>query len=499
MNQLIAVFTTVLNMSITASYVAVGVILIRLILRKAPKIYSYALWSAVFVRLITPVTFTAAFSLFGLLHVGGQSDAGQLVYVPYQIGLMQQPEVDLGMNSLGSGDSFKWSLPGAEMTNSINPMQIVMMLASLVWALGIAVLLLYSIISYLKIMNRVRTATSVRDNIYETDRIDTPFVCGFIKPKIVVPVGLSENELQYILLHEQTHIRRRDYLIKPFAFILVIVHWFNPMMWLSFASMSKDMEMSCDECVMKSMGSDIKYNYSHSLLSLSVGRSGGLKGSPLAFGESHIKSRIKNIVRYKKPRVWVITLALAVTASFLVALTANPIQAPVEASTYTDRYNESTIRQLLDNRTLYVGNNSKVVALVDAMPLPSDIIREKVELQTSSAPYEIKIFYDLSDDSKVPEPNAVHSEYFYRHAIILFSLIDNVNRISYVIDGFTVSNDSESNSFSFDREIADKAFGKDVRQFAKNEESFTSFLHNVNQLEYKQVLQRLTTSGGFNK
>lgn len=136
-------------------------------------------------------------------------------------------------------------------------------------------------------INNVRTATLVRDNIFETDRIDSPFVCGFIKPKIYVPINLPEQELSYILAHEQTHIRRLDYLVKPFAFLVLIIHWFNPIMWLSFALMSKDMEMSCDESVIRRMGSDRKASYSNSLLSLAVKRSGLLVGSPLAFGESH--------------------------------------------------------------------------------------------------------------------------------------------------------------------------------------------------------------------
>ncbi|UZN01087.1 M56 family metallopeptidase [Lysinibacillus sp. MHQ-1] len=154
-------------------------------------------------------------------------------------------------------------------------MQIIVWIGSLIWITGIVILLLFSILSYLKILVKVRTATLVKDNIYETDQIDTPFVCGFLKPKIYIPIGMSDHELSYILLHEKIHIMRRDYLIKPFAFMLLIIHWFNPLMWLSYALMSKDMEMSCDESVVNKMGHQIKGSYSTSLLTLSVSKKGG--------------------------------------------------------------------------------------------------------------------------------------------------------------------------------------------------------------------------------
>ena len=235
---------------------------------------------------------------------------------------MQNPAADVGFGRINH--LVNSSLPSAIPAASANPLQIIMEIAGLIWAAGIAALLIYSIVSYLKATNNLKTATHVRNNIFETDRITTPFVCGFIKPKIYVPAGIGSNELSYILAHEQTHIDRFDYLIKPLAFLALIVHWFNPLMWLSFALMSNDMEMSCDECVIKKMGSAAKSGYSYSLLSLSVKRSGLILGSPLAFGESNIKPRIKNILNYKKPALWVVVLAVVATVSLLVALTANP-------------------------------------------------------------------------------------------------------------------------------------------------------------------------------
>lgn len=330
MSGLAFVFTTVLNMSITASYAALGVILIRhLLLRRAPKVYSYALWLAVLVRLVTPVTFTAPFSIFGLLDAGARQEPGQLIYLPQQIGFMEQPAIHTGVSVINQ--AINPLLPGAEAANSVNPMQTAMAAASVVWAAGVAVLLAYSVYSYLKTMSTVRTATRIRDHIYETDRIRTPFVGGLIRPRIYVPLGLGEAELAYISAHEETHIRRRDYWIKPFAYFLVIVHWFNPIMWISFAGMSKDMEMSCDESVMKTMSAHAKQDYARSLLSHATGHFGWLKGSPLAFGESHVKSRIKNIMKFSEPRMWKVMAAAAVTAVTIVVFTANPKPLPALA------------------------------------------------------------------------------------------------------------------------------------------------------------------------
>lgn len=330
-----ALFTAVLNMSITASYVALAVMVIRLLFRKAPKVFSYALWLAVLLRLVSPFSFHSAFSFFSFLKTNAQASTGAMEYVPHQIGLMPTPAVDVG--SGGINQVINSSLPPAEPAASVNSIQIIMEIAGMIWVVGMVILLVYGIISYLRVIHNVRTATLVKGNIFETDRIATPFLCGFIKPKIYVPVGLNDNELSYIVAHEQTHIRRRDYLIKPFAFFVLIVHWFNPVMWVSFAFMSKDMEMSCDESVIKKMGSEIKSSYSNSLLSLSLKRSSFFVGSPLAFGESHVHSRIKNVLNYKKPASGVVAAACLVILVFIVGFTANPAKKQDLSANQTEK------------------------------------------------------------------------------------------------------------------------------------------------------------------
>lgn len=468
-------FTAILNMSITASYVALAVIAIRILLKKVPKVFSYTLWSAVLIRLVCPFGFNSAFSFLSFLNPKVQTNIGTMEYLPHNIGLMQNPTVDVGFGRINHLANF--SLPPAIPAASANPLQIIMEIAGIIWVAGIAALLIYGIISYLKVINNVKTATLIRDNIFETDRITTPFVCGFIKPKIYVPAGMSPNELSYILAHEQTHIKRLDYLIKPLAFLVLVVHWFNPLMWVSFALMSKDMEMSCDESVIKKMGSAAKGSYSNSLLSFAIKRSGLILGSPLAFGESNIKSRIKNILNYKKPALWVVALAVVATASLLVALTANPKSEQAPAHTVYSGY---MIETLMDNKTPYVGNNVKDIALIDAMPLPEGIVRNTVELQTAASPYGITINFSMNGASGIKGRGAVGGDAFYRNSIILFSLIDNVDVINCKITDSTGKHDGASYNFTYTREAAEKLIGEDVRHFAGSADALENLINRLN-------------------
>lgn len=369
-------FLIILNMSITASFVALAVIMARFLLKRAPKIFSYILWVAVAIRLITPVSFASNFSILRLIKPQDKTGTGFMEFVPEEMGMQETPAVDVGMK--GVNHFINSSLSVATPMDSANPMQIIIWIASIIWISGVVILLLYSVISYLKILVRVRTATLVKDNIYETDQIATPFVLGFLNPKIYIPIGMSDHELSYILLHEQIHIKRRDYLIKPLAFMMLIIHWFNPLMWLSYVLMSKDMEMSCDESVVNKMGNQIKRSYSTSLLTLAV-KKGLSTGSPLAFGESNVKARIKNILTYRQASKRAIAAYMLVIVALVVGCTANP--KPLQQSLHGYH-----IDQLMNNKTLYVGNASKVSGLINGMPNPTDS-KWNMVLQTKARPY----------------------------------------------------------------------------------------------------------------
>lgn len=386
MSTLSGLFTTILNMSITASYVAVGVILVRLLLRKASKIFSYALWGVVLFRLICPLSFTSAFSFLGLLNIDSQNNAGILEYVSNDIGFTQEPTVQSGIGSIDS--AVNSSLPKATPIASVNLMQIWMDVLSLIWFAGIVVLLLYSVISYIKIKRQLLTATLVKDNIYESDQIGTAFVCGFIHPKIYVPVGVGDTDLSYILEHERTHIRRRDYLIKPLAFFALILHWFNPLMWLSFALMSRDMEMSCDENALQKMNQDAKGGYSSSLLSLSVKRNGLFTANPLAFGESHVKARIKNVLNYKKPVFWVVIASVIVLIGAGIALLSNPTASEPDLSFLNPN---SMLSLIVDQEQVKIESSEYGNTAVSGRELAKwlDTAENDWKIKNVSVPYEL--------------------------------------------------------------------------------------------------------------
>lgn len=476
-------FLVILNMSITASYVALAVIVVRLLLRRAPKIFSYILWAAVAIRLITPVSFVSSFSILGLVKFRNKAGAGFMEFVPQEIVMQKNPVVDIGIKKISH--LINSSLPVVTPTVSANPMQIIVWIGSIIWITGVIILLLFSILSYLKILVKVRTATLVKDNIYETDQIDTPFVCGFLNPKIYIPIGMSDHELSYILLHEKIHLMRRDYLIKPFAFMLLIIHWFNPLMWLSYALMSKDMEMSCDESVVNKMGHQIKGSYSTSLLTLSVSKKGLLTGSPLAFGESNVKARIKNILTYRQPSKWMIATYMLVIAALVVGCTSNPMplqQSPLGSS--QSLYSGYNIDKLMENKTLYVGNASKVGGLISGMVEPTGVEWNGMALQTTTQPYGVTINYIMNDPIHGIEEGEINDEVFRRNSILLLSLIDNVDIITYSIVDNSGQNDGMVNSFTFTREQAEKLFEEDVRHYATDETSLRQLIDRLDNLPF---------------
>lgn len=306
-------FLTVLNMSLMASYVILFVILVRLFLKKAPKFISYALWSVVAFRLIIPFSFESMFSLM--------PRNTNTVPIPHDIIYQQSPKINSGLDVVDS--LVNESLPAPAIGASVNPLQIYIEIGAYFWILGIMILLIYSLVSGILLKRQLRSAELIEQNIFEAKNLKTPFVLGLLRPKIYLPVGFNDKERSYILLHEQTHINRKDHIIKVLAFLVLSVHWFNPFVWIAFMLMSMDMELSCDERVLKEMNEDIKKPYANSLLSLATGRH-ILNGSPLAFGEGNVKGRIKNVLNYRKPPFWIIVFALAIAAVVSIGLLTNP-------------------------------------------------------------------------------------------------------------------------------------------------------------------------------
>ncbi len=325
-------FPKVFNMSLTAGIVIVFVLLVRLMLKKAPKIFSYALWAVVLFRLVCPVSFSSPLSLIGLFQAPASAASGgvysSIDYIPSDIVHTEYPQVNLPLP--GVSEAINSSLPyGAEQL-AADPLEGLMAAATLLWLSGIAAMLIYSAVSLIRLRRKLVGAVRLRGNIYFADHIASPFVIGVIRPKIYLPSTLPEEEQSHVVLHEQTHIRRLDHIIKMLAFIALAVHWFNPLVWAAFVFAVKDMEMSCDERVLKQMGGEIRGAYGASLLSLATGRR-LINGSPLAFGEGNIKARIKNIMNFKKPAAWVIAVSVLAVIIAIVCLLANPHEKQISS------------------------------------------------------------------------------------------------------------------------------------------------------------------------
>ena len=313
------------NMSLTASVVICIVLVLRLILKKVPKVVSYALWSVVLFRLLCPISIESDFSFFNLLGTPTK-DSGTvssvIEYIPENIVHTEYPSVTMPIP--GISNVINEALPQGQEQLVADPLEAPTSFATYIWMIGILVMVIYSIVSYIRLHQTLLSSVKLHDNIYLADSISSPFVMGLIRPKIYLPSSLSEKERDYIILHEQHHIRRGDHVVKLLSFIALCLHWFNPLVWVAFIQSGKDMEMSCDEAVLRKLGEDIRVDYSASLISLATGRR-IIAGAPLAFGEGDTEGRVKNIAKWKKPAVWVIVVAVIVCVVLAVCLITNPM------------------------------------------------------------------------------------------------------------------------------------------------------------------------------
>ena len=324
-------FPRILSMSLTAGAVIIFVLLARLALRRAPKVFSYALWAVVLFRLLCPTAIELSVSALPA-RLDGEEIVARWAddYVGDTKTMFSAAEgydraVAGGAQPVQSHEGGGSYVITAD--DGVSPPPTVhntwLPVLSVIWLAGAAALLIYSVISLLLLRRRLVGAALLRENTYIADHIDSPFVLGLLKPKIYLPSALGESEREYILLHEGYHIRRLDHVAKLLFFAALCVHWFNPLVWLAFSLAVKDMEMSCDEAVLGKMGGEIRADYSASLLTLATGRR-IIAGTPLAFGEGDPKSRIKNVLSWKKPTVWIIIGAAVLCVVVVVLCAVNP-------------------------------------------------------------------------------------------------------------------------------------------------------------------------------
>lgn len=332
-----SIFRTILNMSITGAYIAAAIMVIRLFMKKLPKKYSYALWSILGIRLLCPFSFSSAASLFNLIRT--ETKESRMTYIPDDIAHSPSPAVTVSVSEVN--DTINNSLPAPVPEYSADPMQIIMSVCSVIWLIGVAAMLIYTAVSFIKVWRLVRDSENLRDNIYLCDNIGSPFVFGYIRPKIYIPKGVSEKDIEYIAAHENTHIKRGDHIIKLLATAALSIHWFNPMVWLSYRLMSKDMELSCDERAVRSFEGDVRREYANALLNMSL-RQNRLYGL-LGFGETGIKSRIKGVLSLKKPTVIATISAVILLAAAAVCLLTNAEKSGITLENNAGSYSVAAI------------------------------------------------------------------------------------------------------------------------------------------------------------
>lgn len=307
-----AVFTKILNMSLTGSIVIAVVLLARLLLKRAPKIYSYALWAVVLFRLLCPLSITAGLSVLKPIPVTTTPGISAVSYRPVAQAVRENIPVPI-QQEVVSPQLVEQS------ETKLTPKQV----ATYIWLTGASMMALYSVVQYWILRRRLAEAAPLQGEIYLADRISSPFVMGVFRPRIYLPSGTPIAERRFIVAHERHHIRRGDPLWKLLGYIALCLHWFNPLVWLAFVLAGKDMEMSCDEAVIKRLGEHIRADYSQALLRLAT-RKRIVSGMPLAFGEGDTKGRVMNMAKWKKPKVWVSLICLFLCIIILVACAVNP-------------------------------------------------------------------------------------------------------------------------------------------------------------------------------
>ena len=308
-------FLKIVNMSISASWLVMAVLILRLVLKKAPKWVNVLLWGIVAVRLICPFSFESALSLipsaetFPEKIISGPSFDVQTGITP----------IDNRINDYLGDRYFEGvTVP----TNNGNN---VMTILTIVWIIGILLLATYTIISYQRLNRKVDTAVHYKDNIFQSENVSSPFVLGIIKPRIYLPFNMNGQDLEHVVAHEQAHICRKDHWWKPLGFFLLTIHWFNPLIWWAYVLLCRDIELACDEKVIKGLSNEQRADYTQALVACSVNRR-MIAACPLAFGEVGVKERVKSVMNYKKPAFWVIIIAVIVCVGVAVCFLTNPKQ-----------------------------------------------------------------------------------------------------------------------------------------------------------------------------
>ena len=309
-----AVFLKLLNLSISASWLVLAVLVLRLVSKRSPKWMNVLLWGIVALRLVLPFSIESALSLIPSAETVS----------PAAVQFDPAPTITSGVSVIDNAVNPSLSEHfSAVPTASVNPLYVWTEIAGWVWLIGLGAMLLYALVSYLRLRRRVSVSLPIQDHIYLCDAISSPFILGVVKPHIYLPSGLDEVQRQNVLSHERAHLARRDHWWKPLGFALLAVYWFNPVLWLAYTLLCRDIELACDERVIRTMDESAVKTYSTVLLACSMPRKAVIT-CPLAFGEVGVKERVRNALHYKKPAFWVVAASVAVCVVVAVCFLTNP-------------------------------------------------------------------------------------------------------------------------------------------------------------------------------
>ena len=300
------VFLGIVNMSVAAGWIVLAVVLLRLLLKKAPKGINVLLWGIVALRLMCPFSVESVLSLIPSAEI-----------IDLDVMTDPLPQIDSGVPLIN------------ETLNPIMeevPLQLLVPFLAWGWVVGLTAMLLYTVFSYGQVKRKVGTAVLVRDNIYQSEAVVSPFVLGLFKPNIYLSFAMSEQNIEHVIAHERAHIARKDHWWKPLGFLLLSIHWFNPLMWLAYVLLCRDIELACDEKVVKTWDRDQKADYTQALLACSVNRR-VIAACPVAFGEVGVKKRVKAVLRYRKPAVWITAVAMVACIMASLCFLTDPPQA----------------------------------------------------------------------------------------------------------------------------------------------------------------------------
>lgn len=336
------IFLKLVNMSVSACWLIMAAVIIRLVLKKAPKAFRFILWALIAVKLICPFSFESIYSIVPSKEI-----------MDTQIMYSDSPQIQSGITAVDNiiNPVIEKNL-APKVYDSVNPMQTVIRIAAIIWICGVVIMAAYALISYIRLRKKTSVFFWIDKNVRICDEISQPFILGIFKPVIYLPSSLNTMQIEYILAHERAHIKRRDYIWKPLGFMLLAIYWFNPLIWLAYILLCRDIELACDERVIKDMGVQDRKEYSGVLLACSIKRR-TIMACPLAFGEVGVKERVKSVLNYRKPAFWLIIMCVAACIAVSVFLFTAP------RTKLSDKLDKAVSEAILDSNDYSPDMNDK--------------------------------------------------------------------------------------------------------------------------------------------